>query len=123
WPPTGDWEVGRDLGVGETVYKLTEIVEFAARLALSPVGDSQMSIAIRAVGLNGRRLVVDDPRKLSFSMPYQSEIEEFPIDRSLSTEELVGHTPEVAIGFAKELFARFGWTPSEETLLGFLKPI
>ena len=122
WPADGGWEAGKELGVGEVVYKLTEIVEFGARLALSEVGDAQMYMGIIVGGLSGRQLIIDDPRKVPFMHPYVCEIEELPLERSIEREDLVGRPREVSVEFARELFARFGWNPSAETLLGFLRP-
>lgn len=123
WPGGDDWEPGRHLVVGEAVYKLTEIAEFAARLALTEVGDTPMRVSVCPTGLMGRELIILDPLKVPLMHSYTAHIERLPMTRIIDSEELVGHAAEIAISMARELFARFGWNPSEETLLGFMKPI
>lgn len=123
WPPDSGWVTGTELGVGEVVYKLTEIIEFAARLTLSELGDGETSVSIVAAGLSGRQLKVDDPRKAPLLHPYVCEIDEFPIEQTFDGDQLVGAAVPTAVSMAQELFARFGWNPSTETVLGFLDPL
>jgi hypothetical protein len=55
-PTAGSW-----LGVGDTLFRCTEIFEFAARLALTDAGADRMSIEVDIRNADGRRLWVDSP--------------------------------------------------------------
>ena len=111
------------VGVGEAVYKLTEIVEFAARLSLSPVGDERMYLAVTAAGLNGRLLVVDDPMKMPFAHQYMCEIDELPLEGTFDRDHLIAEPLEIALELATQLFARFHWDAGYEVLSGFLRTL
>lgn len=54
-----EMEPGALLGIGDTLFRFTEIFEFAARLALTKAGDELMHIEVTVCGLAGRRLWVD----------------------------------------------------------------
>jgi hypothetical protein len=123
WPAGPNWEPGQEFGVGEAVYKLTEIVEFAARLSLSSVGDERMYLGVTAAGLGGRLLVVDDPMKMPFAHEYRCGIDELPLERVLDRDHLVAEPLEVALELATEVFARFHWNTGHEVLTGFLRTL
>jgi len=46
WPPPGDWKPCLFLDVEETVFQLTEIFEFAARLSLTEAGDEITNLKV-----------------------------------------------------------------------------
>jgi hypothetical protein len=121
WPPDGNWAPGQEFGVGEAVYKVTEIVEFAARLSLSEAGDERMHLKVTAAGLKERLLVVDDPRKRPFAHQYRCGIDELPLERVLDRDHLIAEPLEIALDLATELFARFRWDASYEVLADFLR--
>lgn len=116
WPPSKDWELGKSLGICNTVYRYTEIFEFASRLALTAAGDNQMKIDVTLNGLEGRRLVVDHPRRGTLSLNYTASLKEFPYGVTLAREELIAEPRKYALEPSLEFFRRFGWEPSLEVL-------
>lgn len=123
WPADSNWAPGNECGVGEAVYRLAEISEFAARLSLSAAGDQSMYVMVTVAGLNGRQLVVDDPKKMPFARRHRCEIDELPLEKVLDRDHLIAEPLDVALEFATELFARFNWEPSHEVLTGFLRTV
>jgi hypothetical protein len=120
WPADERWQRGAQLGIGDALFTLWEIFEFAARLSNSPAGDDRMRIHIEVGGLRARALVVDDPRRVGFSMEHRAEVDTFPIDRVLSRTELMAGADPLAIAAARELFARFGRDLSPDLLRDWL---
>lgn len=116
FPAPDGWVPGELLGVIDAVYRLTEIMEFAARLALSEAGDEYMHIEIIVGGLKGRRLWVDDRDRASFFADYKASIDEFPYRTELPRSDLVGNPRELALKVTQELFWRFGWEAPIEIL-------
>lgn len=99
------------LWTADSLFKFTEIFEFASRLALSAAGDHTMQINARVVGLEGRVLYVEDERRMPLDRAYTAAINEFPYSISVSKEELVSNQRELAIVAATALFQVFGWDP------------
>jgi hypothetical protein len=65
WPPDGTWKAGMWLGIGATIYRFTEVFEFAARFAQTAAGDETMAIRIDTVGIAARQFYVDNPSVLT----------------------------------------------------------
>lgn len=104
------------LGIGDTLFRLTEIFEFASRLALTEAGDEQMHVKIALKGLRGRSLWVDSQRRMPFVQHLTAEIDEFPYDLEVPRTKLIAEPRDLAIEAAIELFRRFGWNPTPEQL-------
>lgn len=116
WPADTDWRPGALLGIGDTLFKLTEIFEFAARLALTEAGDESIHIEITVSGLAGRRLWVDLHNRWPMFRKYEASLQELPYKIELPRSELIAQPRELSLKPASELFARFGYTPSLTTL-------
>lgn len=116
WPPEKGWEPRKRFGVGETLFRLTEIFEYAARLSLSQAGDESMHISVTLKDLGGRILVADTPGRFPLRRAYKASISEFPLSMDLARPELVGDPRSHALRGATELFKRFGWEASPEVL-------
>ena len=116
WPADENWKSGVLLGVGDTVATFTEILEFAARLSLSQAGDDQMHIDITGGNLAGRSLFVDSPRRWPMHEMYRASIEKYPCTIDLLRSDLVARPREIALELATELFKRFSWSSTAETL-------
>jgi hypothetical protein len=114
--PSNDWKPGQLLPIGDTIYRLTEIFEFANRLAIGPLAVDAMTVSIKLVGLKGRRLYIDNQNRSGFSFPRTAGIEEYPMTFSVLSPELVAKTRELALTAAEELFERFDWEPGHDML-------
>ncbi len=121
WPADGEWKPGVLLGIGETIYRFTEICEFAARLSLSEAGDELMHIDIIADNLKGRVLYVDNQRRWPFDFPYRASIEKYPHSIELSRSDLVARPKDIALQAVNEFFKRFGWNTTIDMLRDWLQ--
>ncbi len=116
WSAPAGWKTGQWLGIGTAVLILTERLEFAARLAMSPAGDNDMHLDLRAGNLAGRSLVVDDPQRAPFNSSYTSSLQQFEWRRDISRAQLVADSRSLALGISIELFRRFGWNAQPEII-------
>lgn len=108
--------VGKTLGVDLAIGTLTELFEFASRLALSAAGGDAMSIQVGVHGLQGRELMLPSNRA-SFSTPKIATLPSFDFPPLVvATTTLVATARELAAEWARELFRRFGWDASLETI-------
>jgi hypothetical protein len=114
--PSQSWTPGKHLGVVDTIFRLTEIYELAARLSMTEAGGDSLFIGTTLVGLSGRALRIDDPRRSGFSYPRTSAIQEFPYSVTLPREQLVSEARDQALKHADQLFTRFNWTAGVEFL-------
>lgn len=115
-PPTHLANQGPLLGVGDTLFRFTEVFEFAARLSMSEAGAERMHIEVALHGLRDRSLWVDDSRRVSMDHRYVSGMESFPFKADVDTQTLIANAREMAIEPTVELFKRFGWSPSVSLL-------
>ena len=105
---------GRFLDIEDTIFRFSEIFEFAARLAFTEAGDEQMHLEILVSGLKDRNLRVETNRRPL--RPQKASIQEYPYKVDFSRVQLVSEAKELALKPAVELFKRFGWNPSLEVL-------
>ena len=113
-----DWRAGQYLSVFDTIARFTAAYEFASRISLTEAGGEMISIHVTIVGLRGRELRIDHPRRSGFSYPRTAAIPEFPFKVSVPRAQLVAEARELALVNANELFTRFNWTPGVEFLRG-----
>jgi len=116
WPADDNWKSGELLGVGEVLFRITEIFEFASRLALTEAGDDHIHIAITFSGLKNRTLWMDDFSRTPFFSKRTATISEFPSKVEIARNELIANTREHALASAQQLFKRFHWEPPIELL-------
>jgi hypothetical protein len=125
---SADWRTGAEatptpngassvIEIWEILYYLTELYEFAARLALTKAGAEAMTLDVRLNGMHGRELVVGDPRRIPFSSPHRTNVPSYEERVTLQRDELVAEPRLKAVVMAREFFLRFGWNPSAEQLL------
>ena len=110
------WPIGERLAVMGTVFRFTEIFEFAARLSLSEAGDDATHIEISLNGLKDRLLWIDESRRAGFDSPRAATEDQYLFQREYSEAELAADTRNLALDPAMELFRRFRWDASLETL-------
>lgn len=119
----GDCKPGLLLGVGNALFRFTEIFEFAARLAMTQAGDDIMHLEIVVSNLEGRKLLVDSSNRVPMFHDYIASIRELPYQIELSCTELIAAPRELALKPAIELFTRFGWNPSQDELRDYQKKL
>lgn len=89
-------------------FHLTEIYEFAARLAKKKVFDDLLKISITLAGMKDRRLVTTEINR-SFNDDYVCNIEKIPIERKITVDEIIGKSKEFAIDDTLHAFECFNW--------------
>ncbi len=115
-PPANLAEHGPLLGVGDTLFRWTEIFTFASRLATTTAGDPSMYISVEIHGLNGRRLWVDSPRRAPFDGARTTDVETYAYGSTVERDALISNFRSLAVDQTLELFARFGWNPERGLL-------
>jgi len=99
---------GYALSIMCTLYTLTEIYEFVARLAKRKVFDDFLKVSITLNGTKNRRLVTLDANR-SLNDNYICAIESIPLSRTASVEEIIGKNNEFALDDTVSVFERFNW--------------
>lgn len=114
WAPDSGWgrtwidrEPGEVLSVLAALYQITEIFEFASRLASTPVLENEAYVEISLSGLEGRTLVMKPGRMLRRG--YTCEEDTLTNNWTLTAEELLGQSAELALDQTRWLFERFNW--------------
>lgn len=106
------------LGVLGTLYTLTEIFEFAKRLASQNIFDDNIIIEIKLYDLNNRQLVVDSFNRAPFMFPHVTKISE-PWSSPTQTfliKDLLNKSDQFALGVFLDLIYLFEWeNPPIET--------
>jgi len=123
WPQEEGWRSGSQLGIGDTLFTLFEIYEFAAHLSNTVAGETEMRVRASLSGLRGRVLVVDDPHRWGFHDPGRATIEAFTFDRVLTQTELMASPDTLATASAQDLFARFGRDVTADFLRDWLSKL
>lgn len=98
----------RYLAITSTLFMITDIMEFAARLAyrnvLAPAGTVQIDLH----GMAGRQLTFMTPdRRLPESHWFKEETVQ--LKQSLSRDEIIGRPAEIAIDLTIDLLGKAGW--------------
>jgi hypothetical protein len=105
------------IGVGDAIFRFTEIVEFGARFTEAFLSAEEAAICVEVGGLRGRRLVIDDPHRYGHRetfvattrRPFMARIE---VARGYATAMLRARARDCA----RELYALFGYEISEAVL-------
>ena len=115
-PPEQGWVPEVRLGVGNTIFKLTEIFEFFARFSATAAGDDEMHTSIELAGLKNRTLYIEDHRKAPFRYDRKTSMEKFAFEQTFTNIDLIGRPRELALEVMTQLFERFDWTPGIDRL-------
>lgn len=91
-----------------TLYRITEIYEFAMRLAQKNILDSGVYISIQLCRIKNYRLFLWDPFR-SLNGIYISDTPKINLESTKGTEELLAKGHEEAINQTISLFERFNW--------------
>lgn len=90
-----------------TLYTLTEIYEFAARLAKKQIFEGSLSLSITLNKMNNRRLVTTEiNRNLLY---YISNVEMIPLVRIMTVDEIIGRSKELAVDDTIKIFECFNF--------------
>lgn len=116
WPPKGDWQPNKHLGVGGTVDLMTWVFEFAARLSLTPAGDEQMVIEMQLGKMAERALTTDRPNRAPMFGNYKCSTHVIPLSLRVRRDELVARPRDFALDWAGRVFDLFQWRPPEQLL-------
>ena len=109
------------LGIGDTIFRFTEIFEFASRLAMTEAGGNMINIEITVANLKNRVLWVDSPNRMPLFHDFTATIDKLPYSTKISRTELIAAPRELALKPAIELFKRFNWDPNYKTLRDYQK--
>jgi len=109
-------ENSRWLGEVSTLYRVTEIYEFATRLAMKDVFKNGVIISIMLKGMKGRSLAEPD-RPLVRVLNHISRSDEIIIESKLSTLNLIASAHDEAINKTAEIYSKFGFTNPSKVIL------
>src|SRR5205823_440253 len=101
----------KSLLVLAALYSLTEIYEFATKLALKNVLDDAAVISVELHGMKNRKLTMMDPFRRLFS-DYVCKEDVLPRSITVSSGELYKSSHELALDHMTWLLELFGWTAS-----------
>jgi hypothetical protein len=104
----------RWLGIVYTLYRITEIYEFSARLAIKEVFMDGVIISIRLKGMKDRSLSEPDRPLMS---NYISKSDEIIIESKFSTLNFIASAHDEAINKTMEVYSKFGFNYSRVILL------
>lgn len=116
-PPANLRERGSLLGVGDTLFRMTEIFEFASRLAVTPAGGDAIHIKVEVHNLKDRMLWVDNPNRFPMERDYRADVETYVSEDQFAAAQLAAEARTLAAQWALELFRRFGFSPPLSMLL------
>jgi len=99
----------RGLGILSTLYRGTEIFEFAARLAQKEVLWPRLQISIKLAGMKERELFYAE--RISTDI-YVCQNNEISLRREFSAAEIIAEGDAGALNAISEIFEHFGWQNS-----------
>jgi hypothetical protein len=99
----------RVLSILNTIYRVTEIYEFAARLAAKDIFTSDLSITVELHGMKDRGLVVTGHMRAPLMENYICGVDDLPYSKTVSLDALIAQTSELALDNLLWFFERFNW--------------
>ena len=124
WPPQQkpNIEPGTRLDILSALYQLSEVYEFAARLAQVGIFDNRLLLAVNLVGTEGRQLFFWPSSKYDFPPlllpPRECEIREIPREKTLDVADFVARSREYSFQHFLWLMERFGFDASPDIFEG-----
>lgn len=103
-----DLEPGKGLEIISTLYTITEIYEFAARLAGKGIMGEDIEIKISLNKMKGRQLFFWDTDR-DLLGDYICKMEKLPLDRTLQAEKLLAETKNYALNDFTKIMNWFNW--------------
>ena len=108
------YKSGEIINVADSIIRLTEAFELAARLSLTEAGSLFMRIEITHANLASRCLDFNGVREQYAVRGCQSKKNVFSFDKEISQIELITEAKELALEPAAQLFRQFGWEPHRQ---------
>ena len=112
---TLDAELGARYGPGEVLelimvlYHMTEILEFASRMAQRNIFDNQMSLTVEVQGMHGRRLIRLGNSFFNEWGKYVSQQQASKFESTFVVQDLIGRGAELALDQALRVYELFNW--------------
>ena len=113
-----DWNPGLFLDPLQSLFRFTEIFEFATRLSFTAAADNQTHMELSVNGIKGRSLK-SASGKLAALPGNCCQDEAFSVTYDYSNIQLVANNRDLALQAAHEVFKCFGWNPSVNLLRDF----
>jgi hypothetical protein len=104
------------LGFVGATYTVTEILEFAARLANKGILYPSAFVSVGLYNMEDHQLTTFGGRSLPDYYVYKMN-EPIVVEREIPQTELVGKPDEFALDFVIEIFERFGWDDPPRQIL------
>ncbi len=92
-----------------TVYRTTEIYEFAARLAAKGFFGNSLSISVELHKMKGRTLFLTDPARGPLHGDYTSRIDDISFQKTIPVEAMLASPSDFALENLLYFFERFNW--------------
>lgn len=115
-PESGRRPPEKPISVVGAIYTLSEITEFASRLARQNIYTSGFSLFVTLGHAKDRELWVDEIRRSPFFEPKRSGTEMIELKRSFSATEVPILAADTALAMLLEFFDYFGWNPKEDQI-------
>lgn len=115
WPPPQGWQPCAIMSVESTVFRFTEIFEFAARWTRGLGIESPVVVESSIHGLKDRALQLG-PTRIGLSRPRVCHVDTWARTDRISAVELIAQPAELAVPPAIELFELFGFDVGAETI-------
>jgi hypothetical protein len=101
---------GSSLGVsGSTIYQITEVMLFLSRLMQAGIYDEGVRVSITLENTEGRKLWLEDDRRVPFSYPRVTAAKSIPFEKVYEKQQIMSDPSEAAFEIVMHIFERFGW--------------
>ncbi|HEX9215906.1 MAG TPA: hypothetical protein VF864_02915 [Gemmatimonadales bacterium] len=116
-PGLGNVKPGELLSLESTLYTITEIFLFAARLAQRMALGPEIVVEYGLFGLANRRLETFNPERDSLFLTHgKANTPSFERTVTEKAERIGARAPEIALEQTLKLYERFGWDPPKESV-------
>ena len=115
---TNDNEISGVVSVISTLYRITEIYEFAVRLANNDVFGDAVRIEIECKNITGRVLFFwDVSRDFTFRGAYVAKTPNFTLPHEYNVSDLISKASQYAMNDTIEMLHQFNWFDVSDTVL------
>ncbi len=122
WGANEDCTPGDVLSIEDTVFRLVEIYEYAARWARVANMGNQLVIECKLKGIKGRELMVG-PNRADFLTPRAASIDEWEWKQKYPSAVLFSTPRKLAVNPALNLFELFGLDTNEDLIRDIQKEL